>query len=66
MYNKEYFVILGNIEDDAGVTNSPFLVIPIKLAAPTSSIFVWVAGSKYMQSAYPASAAFLWACNEAA
>jgi len=32
--------MLGKIDDDLGVINSPFLVIPIKFAAPTSSIFV--------------------------
>ena len=40
MCSREYLVILGRIDGDIGVTNLSSLVIPKKLAAPTSSILV--------------------------
>jgi len=43
---REILVTLGRTEGDFGVTNLLFLVMPKKFAAPTSSIFVWVAGSR--------------------
>lgn len=43
---SEYLVILGSIDGEKGVTNLLSFVIPKKFAAPTSSIFVWVAGSR--------------------
>ena len=48
---REYLVMLGNIEGDFGVIKRLSAVIAKKLAEPTSSIFVLVAGSKKMASA---------------
>gem|GEM_PF-3782570 len=36
----------GSTEADFGVTNSLLAVMPKKLAEPTSSILVWVSGSR--------------------
>ncbi|MNN40694.1 hypothetical protein D3C81_1547760 [compost metagenome] len=39
-------VMPGSTEADFGVTNSLLAVMPKKLAEPTSSILVWVSGSR--------------------
>ena len=45
-YIIDFLVILGNIDDDLGVTTTLSCVTAKKFAAPTSSILVCVAGSK--------------------